>query len=196
MTSSNVVQFGSLTAVELQRECDEHDTWQATLHPSNPQHDDMFRLDLELGYLDVYWGGYEYSYELKRLRTPAKLLAFISHIGKKRWRHSTAARVARLVDELDQHFGWEMWHQKAPDALAALSPRTTSNTAERAKITPKLRYDVLYRDDFRCRACGASVETGAHLHIDHIKPISKGGKSELGNLQALCSICNQGKGAR
>lgn len=87
-----------------------------------------------------------------------------------------------------------------PQLAAALplviAPRTTSDAAERAKLTPKLRYNVLLRDNFRCRACGFGVESGAHLHIDHIHPISAGGLTEFNNLQALCSVCNQGKGAR
>lgn len=83
-----------------------------------------------------------------------------------------------------------------PAPTLTLTPRTTSDAGERAKLTPKLRYDVLLRDNFRCRVCGFGVESGAHLHIDHVHPISGGGRTEYDNLQALCSVCNQGKGAR
>ena len=31
------------------------------------------------------------------------------------------------------------------------------------------------------------------LHVDHIKPVSKGGKTELSNLRTLCERCNLGK---
>lgn len=31
------------------------------------------------------------------------------------------------------------------------------------------------------------------LHVDHIKPWSKGGTTEYGNLQTLCEKCNLGK---
>jgi 5-methylcytosine-specific restriction endonuclease McrA len=31
------------------------------------------------------------------------------------------------------------------------------------------------------------------LHIDHIVPVSKGGASEMDNLQTLCFDCNEGK---
>lgn len=34
------------------------------------------------------------------------------------------------------------------------------------------------------------------VHLDHIKPRSKGGSDEEDNLQALCSACNLGAGAR
>lgn len=85
---------------------------------------------------------------------------------------------------------------KADPTPSSPASRTTSDAAERARLTPKLRYDVLLRDNFRCRACGFGVESGAHLHIDHIHPISAGGLTEFDNLQALCSICNHGKGAR
>jgi hypothetical protein len=67
---------------------------------------------------------------------------------------------------------------------------------ERARITPKVRYDVFERDGHRCCSCGARVGGGVALHVDHIVPVSRGGLSELDNLQTLCSSCNFGKGAR
>lgn len=58
-----------------------------------------------------------------------------------------------------------------------------------------LRFKVLQRDMFRCRLCGKSPATdlGCKLHVDHIVPFSKGGKTTFENLQALCSDCNVGK---
>lgn len=61
-----------------------------------------------------------------------------------------------------------------------------------------LRYKVLNRDKFKCVKCGASPATDptCRLHIDHIIPFSKGGKTTLDNLQTLCENCNLGKGNR
>jgi hypothetical protein len=187
--------FRLMTFADLTREVEEERAFQDTLEPRDPRHNKMYRIDHDLGYLDVYWGSYEYSFELARLDTPLKLLAFLDHVLKKGWKHSTAERAGRLIKTLSRHFGWDLYGSEEPKA-PALEPRTTSNTAERSKLTPSLRYDVLIRDDFRCRACGYSVESGAHLHIDHIHPISAGGRTVFENLQALCSGCNQGKGAR
>lgn len=64
---------------------------------------------------------------------------------------------------------------------------------ERSKMTDSLRYDVLQRDNYQCQICGASANDGAKLHVDHIIPVSKGGKTELSNLQTLCDRCNLGK---
>lgn len=64
---------------------------------------------------------------------------------------------------------------------------------ERAKLSASLRYDVLKRDDFRCTICGRSAADGVTLHVDHIKPVSKGGKTEIDNLRTLCDYCNLGK---
>jgi 5-methylcytosine-specific restriction endonuclease McrA len=64
---------------------------------------------------------------------------------------------------------------------------------ERAKMTDRLRMQILRRDDFRCQMCGASRGEGAQLHVDHIRPVSRGGLTVLENLQALCRPCNMGK---
>lgn len=59
----------------------------------------------------------------------------------------------------------------------------------------RLRFKVLNRDHFSCVQCGASPakDTKVELHVDHIKPWSKGGETELSNLQTLCQNCNLGK---
>jgi hypothetical protein len=59
----------------------------------------------------------------------------------------------------------------------------------------RLRWRVLQRDRFTCRACGASpaLSLNVELHVDHIVPWSKGGMTVLENLQTLCSGCNLGK---
>lgn len=67
---------------------------------------------------------------------------------------------------------------------------------ERSLMTPSLRYDILKRDGFRCTICGRSQDDGVKLHVDHIKPVSKGGKTEPNNLRTLCEDCNQGKKAK
>jgi 5-methylcytosine-specific restriction endonuclease McrA len=67
------------------------------------------------------------------------------------------------------------------------------SVSERAEVSDSMRYDVLKRDNFRCVICGASRDDGARLHVDHIYPISKGGKSVPSNLRTLCERCNVGK---
>lgn len=68
--------------------------------------------------------------------------------------------------------------------------------AERAKMSDSMRYDVMRRDNFRCVLCGAKASDGVQLHVDHIFPVSKGGKTEMSNLRTLCSRCNLGKGSK
>ncbi len=63
-------------------------------------------------------------------------------------------------------------------------------------VSDRLRFRIMKRDNFKCRKCGRSPATDPTviLHVDHIKPWSKGGKTSEDNLETLCSICNLGKG--
>lgn len=68
-----------------------------------------------------------------------------------------------------------------------------SKQYQRSLMTNSLRYDILKRDGFRCQICGATAADGVKLHVDHIVPIAKGGKTEPSNLRTLCDRCNSGK---
>ena len=62
-------------------------------------------------------------------------------------------------------------------------------------INLRMRFIVFKRDNFKCCICGASPakDPSVELQVDHIIPWSKGGETELENLQTLCSKCNLGK---
>lgn len=64
---------------------------------------------------------------------------------------------------------------------------------ERKIMNDNIRYNVLKRDNFSCQICGIRAKDGAKLHVDHIIPVSKGGKTVMSNLQTLCERCNIGK---
>ena len=58
------------------------------------------------------------------------------------------------------------------------------------------RLAIYLRDGLSCAYCGASIEDGAILTIDHIKPRSKGGSNEPANLVTACKRCNSARGDR
>ena len=61
---------------------------------------------------------------------------------------------------------------------------------ERSKVSNRIRFAIYKRDGYRCRKCGRKTND---LEIDHILPISKGGKTCIDNLQTLCRSCNSAK---
>jgi len=54
---------------------------------------------------------------------------------------------------------------------------------------PFSKKNVMIRDDYVCQYCGTS--TG--LTIDHVIPVSRGGKSEFENCVTACKNCNNTK---
>jgi diadenosine tetraphosphate (Ap4A) HIT family hydrolase/5-methylcytosine-specific restriction endonuclease McrA len=59
-------------------------------------------------------------------------------------------------------------------------------------VPDSLYYRVLKESGGRCALCGAT-KMDYPLHVDHIRPRSRGGKTGYENLQVLCSKCNQVK---
>lgn len=66
---------------------------------------------------------------------------------------------------------------------------------KREGISKKTRFEIFKRDKFTCQYCGKKAPD-VILHLDHIKPVADGGKSDILNLVTACIDCNSGKGAR
>lgn len=61
-----------------------------------------------------------------------------------------------------------------------------------AKLSKRLRFEVLRRDGHRCRYCGAGPEEKP-LQVDHVIPEALGGTNDPSNLATACEPCNGGK---
>lgn len=103
------------------------------------------------------------------------------------------------VDETSVFFNWqELMERRA--MLAGIGFEATlkeyHSKNQRKLMRPDLRQMIMERDNYTCQCCGKYMPDGVGLQIDHIKPISAGGKSVPSNLQVLCSKCNGRKGSR
>lgn len=57
---------------------------------------------------------------------------------------------------------------------------------------PFSKKNVFIRDEMKCVYCGI----GGRLTIDHVQPISRGGKTNFDNCVSACKPCNNKKGRR
>lgn len=78
--------------------------------------------------------------------------------------------------------------------------KTKPKPTEIFNLTPRninwrLRAKVLIKDNCICQMCGTSPakDPDVVLHVDHVRPWSKGGETVEENLRTLCSRCNIGK---
>lgn len=119
-----------------------------------------------------------------------------SHFGS--WRKALESFTSKMnqdetlsVEQIDKQ-------EKQKPQIREEIKRHSVSVEDRRTIPLGLRYKVLNRNSFKCVKCGASPATDptCRLHIDHILPFSKGGKTTLENLQTLCENCNLGKGNR
>ncbi len=91
-----------------------------------------------------------------------------------------------------------MTEETISELINALESRLTASAfakEQRTLMTKKMREFIKTRDNFTCCKCGNSVrvEPNLLLEIDHIIPVSKGGRTAEDNLQTLCWKCNRAK---
>lgn len=110
----------------------------------------------------------------------------------------TRGRIHRVVDEKKESFDLNEIIDvlKSIDSSKLIDGRRfysgevwdSIKRVERAKVSNELRQEIFERDGYTCVNCGSTGKES--LEIDHIMPISKGGKTEPDNLQTLCHDCN------
>ena len=66
-----------------------------------------------------------------------------------------------------------------------------------AHISEQLRRQVAERADHRCEYCHSTeLVTGGPFHVDHCRPETLGGATDMDNLAYACARCNLHKGQR
>lgn len=102
---------------------------------------------------------------------------------EEKWRSFDIKEIKTIINKLNQRRNGYYLDKDIWDAICRV---------ERGKVTNRMRFAIYERDNYRCRMCGRRTDD---LEIDHIIPISKGGKSTYDNLQTLCHRCNMRKGS-
>jgi len=141
------------------------------------------------------WTYYQRPPKYKEMGLPPSEVggkAYVKRFGT--WNKALAAFVERINSDLEGENDTPAVPKKKEATKIISSPLPEE---ERHEIKLGLRYKILLRDRFRCAICGNSpaIDNHCRLHVDHILPFSKGGKTEPGNLRALCEKCNIGKGS-
>jgi len=130
---------------------------------------------------------------LKILGKKIKLLIQVGYQEKKEFNPLGFFCMDCFIKKMDHFFGEYDADFLFMRGISYMGTEKEKRLRERGKLTPKLRYEILKRDKFKCRLCGRSA-WDVVLEVDHIVPISKGGKTCKPNLRTLCKECNIGKG--
>lgn len=125
---------------------------------------------------------------------------FVFRLVRKqtRYRQKDYVRTPYTKKVVDTKYGccyeWiENRYEQLKEIDFACTLRAYESKNQRKLMTPALRTEIMLRDNFTCQNCGKYMPDEVGLQIDHIKPISKGGKTVASNLQVLCSRCNGSK---
>lgn len=121
------------------------------------------------------------------------VLVLFSDTNKKDVKFACNQCFIKMFSEMFATYGGDyVWACRLDDIY--YKTRKEVKKQVRAKMTPKLRYKIMKRDNFQCVLCGRKPPE-VQLCVDHIRPVAKGGDNSESNLRTLCYECNLGKGA-
>lgn len=107
------------------------------------------------------------------------------------WEESIRFLVSDKATVLEWYDDWivrsEHWSTRVP-AVMILKEYQKKKTGVRFS-----KQNVFLRDLYTCQYCGCSV-SGKSATLDHVLPVSLGGKTTFENTCCACSNCNANKG--
>ena len=86
-------------------------------------------------------------------------------------------------------------HGSIPVPAVAVLRRYARVGRRRPAFSFASKRNVLIRDEFQCAYCGRALTMGT-CTLDHVVPKSRGGRGDLENLVACCTMCNAQKDDR
>jgi 5-methylcytosine-specific restriction endonuclease McrA len=108
------------------------------------------------------------------------------------WEESIKYLVLDKATVLEWYDDWVVhsvnWSTRVP-AVMMLKEYQKKKTAVRFS-----KQNVFLRDQYCCQYCGIDIQK-RHATLDHVLPVSHGGKSTFENCTTACGPCNAGKGA-
>jgi len=107
------------------------------------------------------------------------------------WKEAITYMWLDKVHVLEWYDDWvvrsEKWETRVPAVIML------KQMLRRRRLPRFSRYNVYLRDKFTCQYCNEQF-TSPHLTLDHVLPLSKGGKTEWTNIVTACHDCNSDKG--
>jgi 5-methylcytosine-specific restriction endonuclease McrA len=106
------------------------------------------------------------------------------------WEDAIKYMVLDKADVLMFHDNWIVrsarWETQVPSVMMLreyMKPKTVVRFS---------RSNIYLRDNGRCQYCGITI-AGKNATLDHVQPVSKGGKTTWENCTTACGPCNSSK---
>jgi 5-methylcytosine-specific restriction endonuclease McrA len=107
------------------------------------------------------------------------------------WEEAIKYLVSDKATVLEWHENWivrsEKWSTRVPSVMIL------KEYQKKKAIVRFSKQNIFLRDEFECQYCGVDV-TRKSATLDHVLPVSKGGKTDWKNCTTACSDCNSKKG--
>lgn len=129
---------------------------------------------------------------LNEIETDISRRAIQDTISKLTYKPYSSLRMGFITKKLNQGYPISFISNKLGTSKRYGESNKIIRQHFRDLLTPRTKLKILKRDNFRCKFCGKTPNE-TKLHIDHIKPLSKGGGNKMDNLQTLCESCNCAK---